>query len=242
MLRQLEESLRDIPGKLDTVPKAVLMISGHWEQDTIGVMSSPKPGMEYDYHGFPEHTYRVKYPAPGSPQLANSVRSLIKAAGFDANFAPSKGFDHGAFAPMAVMYPDADMPLVQLSLKTGLDPTEHLALGRALRPLREEGVLIVGSGLSYHNLRSMGPAARKPSQAFDDWLQDTLVNAPPAHRAQRLMDWSYAPFARVAHPREDHLLPLMVAAGAAETGKATCTYHEKDVFGGMVVSSFRFDD
>jgi aromatic ring-opening dioxygenase catalytic subunit (LigB family) len=133
------------------------------------------------------------------------------------------------------------VPVLQVSMKTGLDPAEHLALGRALAPLRDEGILIVGSGLSYHNLRMFGPQAKAPSQAFDTWLQDTLVSCTPAEREARLLQWASAPSARTAHPREDHLIPLMVAVGAAEADPATCVYHEEGVFGGVVVSSFRFD-
>lgn len=241
-MAQLEKSLHDIRGELGAVPKAVLMISGHWEERDFSVMSNPHPSMEYDYSGFPEHTYHIKYQAPGSPALARRVQALIQGAGLPSSLNESKGFDHGAFAPMAVMYPDANMPLVQLAMKKSLDPAEHIALGRALRPLRDEGILIVGSGLSYHNLRMMGPAARAPSQAFDDWLRDALMTGSPERRVQQLTDWSQGPSARAAHPREDHLIPLMVAVGAAETAKATRAYHEKDVFGGMVASSYRFDD
>ena len=240
MFHTLEASLVAMPKQIQQTPKAILMISGHWERSTLGVMSNPHPSMEYDYHGFPDHTYQIQYKAPGSPEIAARVASLIKEAGMAVDLDPHKGFDHGAFAPMAVMYPDADMPLIQLSLQSNLDPTEHLALGRALAPLRAEGVLIVGSGLSYHNLSLMGPQAKVPSMAFDNWLHDTLASAPK-QRSDRLIQWTKAPFARVAHPREDHLVPLMVALGAAENGQATCVYHEDGVFGGMTASSFRFD-
>ncbi|HVY65098.1 MAG TPA: class III extradiol ring-cleavage dioxygenase, partial [Gammaproteobacteria bacterium] len=152
----------------------------------------------------------------------------------------ARGFDHGAFVPMAVLWPEADMPLVQLSLRAGLDPAAHLAVGRALAPLRDSGVLIVGSGLSWHNLRMLGPEARAPSKAFDDWLQQTLVASDPATRDAQLLRWREAPSARLAHPREEHLLPLMVAVGAAHDEAGDCPYHEEDVFGGVVVSSFRF--
>ena len=143
---------------------------------------------------------------------------------------------------MVVMYPEADVPLVQVSLKAGYDPAEHLALGRALAPLREEGVLIVGSGLSYHNLRQFGPGAKVASKTFDDWLQKTLVDSSPQEREQRLLGWDAAPAARQAHPQEDHLVPLMVAVGAAEGEKATVVYHEENLFGGVTASSFRFGD
>jgi aromatic ring-opening dioxygenase catalytic subunit (LigB family) len=236
----LAHSLRTLPATLPAAPRAVLMISAHWESPGFAIMTHAQPPMLYDYYGFPPHTYRVSYPAPGSPALAARVRDLIGATGMPTVLDAARGFDHGAFVPMAVMWPDATTPLVQLSLRTGLDPATHLALGRALAPLRDEGVLIVGSGLSWHNLRRLGPEARVPSQQFDAWLQDTLVASPPAERTARLVRWSEAPAARDAHPREEHLLPLMVAVGAAELEAGDCPYREEDVFGGTVVSSFRF--
>lgn len=239
-LHILEASLKDIPRQIGVVPTAVLMISGHWESDRFDVMSSPNPPMVYDYHGFPEHTYHVKYPAPGSPELATRVRDLIQAAGLPARLDPQQGFDHGTFTPLVIMYPDADVPVVQVSLRSGYDPAEHLALGRALAPLRDEGVLIIGSGLSYHNLRQFGPGAKVASKTFDEWLQQTLVNSAPAEREKRLLNWSAAPAARDAHPQEDHLVPLMVAVGAAEKETAEVVYHEDNLFGGVTASSFRF--
>lgn len=239
-MHNLEMSLVDIPRQLSVRPKAILMISAHWEENSFNVMGNPWPGMVYDYSSFPEHTYKIHYPAPGSPALAERVTGLIKAAGLPARIDAQRGFDHGAFAPLAVMYPEADMPVVQLSLRTGLDPAEHLALGRALTPLRAEGVLIIGSGLSYHNLRRFGPLGKEPSSSFDDWLQDSLIATSTGERVNRLIHWVDAPAARVAHPREDHLLPLMVAVGAAEDEVASCIYHEENIFGGVVASSFRF--
>src|SRR4051812_24490166 len=239
-LHILEDSLVDIPRQIGVVPKAVLMISGHWEEDQFSVMASPRPPMVYDYSGFPEHTYHVKYSAPGSPELASRVRDLIEKAGMTAKLDPQQGFDHGTSTPMVVMYPEADVPLVQVSLKSGYDPAEHLKLGRALAPLRDEGVLIVGSGLSYHNLRAFGPGARHPSSTFDKWLQETLVGSDPQQRVNRLLHWDQAPAARQAHPQEDHLVPLMVAVGAAENEKADVVYHEDNLFGGVTASSFRF--
>ncbi len=241
-LHILEDSLKDIPRQIGVVPKAVLMISGHWEAEEFTVMSSPKPPMVYDYSGFPEHTYHVKYSAPGSPVLSSRVRDLIAGAGLEARLDPQQGFDHGTFTPLVIMYPQADVPVVQVSLKSGYDPAEHLALGRALAPLRDEGVLIVGSGLSYHNLRQFGPGARQVSKTFDDWLQQTLVGSDPNEREKRLLGWSEAPAARQAHPQEDHLVPLMVAVGAAESEKAKVVYHEENLFGGVTASSFRFGD
>lgn len=240
MMRVLAASLADIPRQIGITPKALLVISGHWEERGFSVMASPKPPMLYDYSGFPEHTYHVSYPAPGDPALARRVASLIEAAGLPAQLDAQRGFDHGTFAPLAVMYPAAEVPVVQVSLQHRLDPAQHLALGRALAPLRDEGVLIVGSGLSYHNLRQLGPGARAPSAAFDGWLQETLVDTAPNQRSQRLLEWAKAPAARLAHPREEHLIPLMVAVGAAESEPAACVYHEEAMMGGVTASSFRF--
>jgi aromatic ring-opening dioxygenase catalytic subunit (LigB family) len=142
---------------------------------------------------------------------------------------------------MHVIYPDANIPVVQLSLKRGLDAETHLALGRAIAPLRDEGVLIVGSGLSYHNLREFfGPRGWGPSHAFDAWLNGVLLGGNPGDRAKLLAAWEAAPSARAAHPREEHLLPLHVAVGAAGDDAAELTYHETDFLGGLAVSNFRF--
>jgi len=240
MYDKLESALKAMPGQIGTTPKAVLVISGHWAEHDFTVMSSPNPPMIYDYSGFPEDTYRITYPAPGAPRTAERVRRLIEDSGFAARLDPLRGFDHGTFAPLAVIYPDADVPVLELSMRRGYNPEEHIAIGLALGPLRDEGVLILGSGLSYHNLREFGPTARAPSAAFDQWLQQTLAASSPTERIVRLIGWEAAPAARLAHPREDHLLPLMVAAGAAGGDQATCVYHQDDFFGGITVSSFMF--
>jgi aromatic ring-opening dioxygenase catalytic subunit (LigB family) len=237
---RLEASLQRMRLELGSAPRAVLVISGHWEEPDFTVMATAQPSMIYDYGGFPEHTYRIKYPAPGSPQTAERVRQLLSAAGLAVRVDSERGFDHGTFSPLAVIYPQADVPVLQLSLKSGYDPKQHLAVGRALMPLRDEGVLIVGSGLSYHNLRQFGPQAKPASTAFDQWLEQTLVQASPDERSARLIEWEAAPAARIAHPREDHLLPLMVAVGAAGNDPATRVYHEDAFMGGIAVSSFRF--
>jgi aromatic ring-opening dioxygenase catalytic subunit (LigB family) len=235
---QLEASLQALPATLPARPKAILMVSAHWEEAAFTVMTSPAPGMLYDYGGFPPHTYEVVYPAPGDPALAERVVALIQAGGLPAARDERRGFDHGAFCTLVPMFPKADVPVVQLSLKLGLDPAEHLALGRALAPLRDEGVLILGSGFSFHNLRLYNDGGREPSAAFDAWLQAALP--APQGRDDRLQAWASAPAARLAHPRAEHLLPLMVAAGAAEGDAASCSYHETGFLGGVTASSFRF--
>ncbi|WP_372887160.1 class III extradiol ring-cleavage dioxygenase [Shimia sp.] len=240
MFAPLEASLAAMPGQLDQTPRAVLMISGHWERDAFAVMTSPRPPMVYDYHGFPPETYELVYPAPGAPELARQSAELIAAAGLPVTLDPEQGFDHGTFAPLAIMYPKADIPVFQVSMRHGYDPAEHLALGRALAPLRDQGVLIIGSGLSYHNLRRFGPAARVPSEAFDSWLTASLA-LPPAERSAAITAWETAPHARDCHAEEDHLVPLFVALGAAEDAKASRIYHQTGIFGGVTASGFRFD-
>lgn len=238
---KLEQSLVEMRAELGNMPKAVLMISGHWEEQGFAISSGVRPGMVYDYHGFPEYLYHIKYGAPGSPGLARRVQDLLQARGIDAKLDPTRGFDHGTFSIMKPLYPDEDIPLVQLSLDIGYDPALHLEVGRALAPLRDEGVLIIGSGLSYHNLREMrGTSGHEPSRQFDAWLQQTLVHSSPYDRAERLLEWEQAPCARAAHPREDHLIPLMVVVGAARDEPGAVTYHQTDFAGGLTASSFRF--
>ncbi len=237
----LAAELADIPRQVGRTPAAVLMISAHWEEPQFTLTAHPAPPMIYDYGGFPDYTYQIRYDAPGAPALAARARQLIDAAGLPAALDAARGFDHGAFTPLKVMYPHADVPVVQLSLKQGLDPATHLALGRAIAPLRDEQVLIVGSGLSYHNLRQFfSPRGWGPSREFDAWLNDAVVGAPPAERERRLLEWEQAPAARAAHPREEHLLPLMVAAGAAGEDRAALSYHETAFLGGLTISNYFF--
>lgn len=240
MFTNLEASLKAMVADLPQPPRAILMISGHWEETEAAIMAHPRPPMVYDYHGFPPETYHVQYPAPGAPDLAQRSLDLLRSAGIAAHLNHSQGYDHGTFTPMVVMYPKADIPLFQISLLKSYDPAAHMAIGRALAPLRNEGVLIVGSGLSYHNLRMFGPAAKVPSEAFDTWLGQALA-AEPAARTRLMLDWEAAPYARICHREEDHLVPLFVALGAAENAKATRIYHDKGLFGGVTASSYRFD-
>ena len=236
----LEDSLKGIPAELGTPPKAVLAVSAHWEEPDFTVMSNPRPPMIYDYSGFPEFTYHVQYPAPGAPELAARVQQLLRQAGFTAPADESRGFDHGVYAPFYVIYPEANVPIVQLSIRSDFGPEAHLSAGRALAPLRREGILIVGSGYSYHNLRQFGPGGADASRRFDAWLTDALCVATPDERLRKLACWDQAPAARLCHPREDHLIPLMVAVGAAEWEPAERIYHEDAFAGGLTVSSFRF--
>ena len=210
-----EREFKVLPRRLPAKPRAILAVSGHWEADTFTVSTAPRPGMEYDYYGFPEHTYHIQYPAPGSPALAKRVRELMDACGIHTSEDAQRGFDHGVFVPLELMYPQADVPVVMLSLKSGYDVEEHIRVGQALAPLRDEGVLIVGSGLTYHNMRGFGrDDSTAIAKAFQSYL-DEAIQAEAAIRKDMLLRWDTAPGARLAHPREDHLLPLMIVAGAA---------------------------
>jgi aromatic ring-opening dioxygenase catalytic subunit (LigB family) len=236
--------MRELINSIGRRPKQILVVSGHWEQRLFSVTSGAKPPLVYDYGGFPEHTYKLRWDAPGSPELAGRVQDLLAAARIPTAADPERGFDHGVFVPFKLIVPDADIPTVQLSMKAGLDPAEHLAVGRALAPLRDEGVLIVGSGMSWHNMRGFTPRFTEASMVFDDWLKAAI--ADPAWRDDRLAHWEAAPFGRDAHPREEHLIPLLVAAGAAEgePGATVFTDRVMDVaisafaFGRMAETSF----
>lgn len=236
----LEASLKAVPGQLPERPRAILVVSGHWEEPAFTVSTAARPGMVHDYYGFPEHTYHIRYSAPGSPELAERVVELARVAGIAVGHDPERGFDHGTFSMLQPIYPDADVPVVSLSMRADYDPAAHLALGRALAPLRDEGVLIVGSGFTFHNLHLFDARAAAPSAGFDAWLRHALLDLPPDERAAAMLRWADAPFARIAHPREDHLVPLFVAVGAAGDDPATCVYSENEMRGGVTASSYRF--
>ncbi|MFT3713171.1 MAG: class III extradiol ring-cleavage dioxygenase [Archangium sp.] len=234
----LRAYLESVPSAAKTPPKAVLVISAHWEEDVPTVMTSPQPPMLYDYYGFPPESYEITWPAPGAPELAKRVRGLLEGAGFQTAEDPKRGFDHGTFVPLKLAWPTPTLPTLQLSLKTGLDPKEHLAMGRALAPLRDEGVFIIGSGMTFHNLRAfMNPAAGPVSVAFDGWLRETMQK-PQAERDAGLEKWASAPAARQSHPREEHLIPAMVCAGAALGDVATIPY--ANTYAGVVLSAYQF--
>jgi aromatic ring-opening dioxygenase catalytic subunit (LigB family) len=233
----LASYLRSLASIRAEKPRALLVISAHWEEDVPTVMTSDRPPMLYDYYGFPPESYSITWPAPGSPALAERVLDRLGAAGMRTATSPTRGFDHGTFVPLKVTYPSADVPAIQLSLKRGLDPEEHLAIGRALAPLRDEGVFIVGSGMSYHNMRGFAGRGRAAAAAFDAWLGET-ARAEPQERDLRLARWEDAPSAREAHPREEHLLPLMVIAGAAGADRGEVAFN--DTFSGVKISAIHF--
>jgi aromatic ring-opening dioxygenase catalytic subunit (LigB family) len=229
--------LRNVAALPLSPPKAILMISAHWEAEVPTVMNGAHPPMFYDYYGFPPDSYKITWPAPGHPAVAARVQALLEVAGFKTDTDHERGFDHGTFVPLKLAYPKADVPTVQLSLKRGLDPQEHLAMGKALAPLRDEGVFIVGSGSTYHNLRAFGPAYKDVAETFDAWLREAGT-AEPTERNRRLLKWESAPAARQAHPREEHLIPLMVIAGAAGADKGVLGY--RGTIMEMAMSAYHF--
>lgn len=232
--------LSGIPTVIGFRPSAVLVISGHWECEVPTVLDVGRHTLLFDYYGFPAHTYKLTYPASGSFGVAAQTRMLLEQAGFATDADDERGLDHGVFVPFKLIYPDADVPIVQLSLLHNLDAAQHLAMGHALAPLRDEGVLIVGSGNSYHNLReffSPSPDAGALSGQFDAWL-GAAVEAAPAERERLLANWHEAPGAIASHPRSEHLLPLMVVAGAAGNDAGRVTYREQ-MFGKMF-SGYQF--
>lgn len=215
-------------------PEAILVISAHWEELVPTLLGVAQPPMFYDYYGFPDAAYQINYPASGHPSLAARIVNLLEQAGIPARIDMQRGFDHGLFIPLSLMYPQADIPALQLSLRQGLSPDDHIALGQALRGLREENLLVIGSGFSFHNMSAFfhhDPAMITPcNDAFQDWLIETVTaNIEPSERETRLAAWEAAPHARYCHPREEHLLPLHVCVGMA--GRAGTLVFDDKVMG-----------
>jgi 4,5-DOPA dioxygenase extradiol len=213
-------------------PAAIVVISAHWECAQPTITSGAAPGLIYDYGGFPDETYQLKYPAPGAPELAGRVARHLSDAGFEPELDSHRGFDHGMFVPLLLMYPDASIPVIQLSMLSSLDPVAHIAMGAALAPLVGDDVLILGSGFTFHNMNAFGPThpttgGDPENEAFENWLSDTCTNIEisESERTQRLIDWAEAPGARWCHPREEHLLPLHICFGAGG-GRATRVFDD----------------
>lgn len=241
--------LEDVParaflsglGKDIARPRAIVAVSAHWETEAPQVSAAKRPETIHDFYGFPEALYRLKYPAAGAPDVAATIVQHLNSAGFAAKADPERGLDHGAWAPLLLMYPEADIPVLQLSIQPQRDPAHHVAVGRALAPLRDDGVLVLASGSATHNLRALDWQGRSgpPGWArdFDDWLaraiatgdEESLVN----YRAS-------APHAVQAHPRDEHLLPLFVAYGAAGEGAKGLRLHNSFTHGGLSMAAYRF--
>lgn len=203
-------------------PEAIVVISAHWEEPMATLMGASRPSMLYDYYGFPREAYQITYPAPGAPSLANRIAGLLHASHLSSRIDAERGFDHGLFVPLNMMYPQADIPSIQLSLLADLKPSTHLALGKALRGLIDENILVIGSGFSFHNLNAFSfDGVEEPdprNDAFQAWLIDVCTGTSSQEdREHRLIDWEQAPHARYCHPRAEHLLPLHVCAGMTQT-------------------------
>ncbi|WP_404301223.1 DODA-type extradiol aromatic ring-opening family dioxygenase [Alicycliphilus denitrificans] len=235
--------LRGIAASLPARPKAIALVTAHWLAAQPSMSSAERPGMLFDYYGFPPHTYELSYPAPGAPLLAERVAGLLAGAGFAPAQDGARGYDHGTFIPLMLAFPDADIPVLQLSLLKSLDAAEHIRLGQALEPLRGEGVLIIGSGMSYHNMRGYGdPRSTAIGAEFDRWLGETVA-LPAPERNARLADWAQAsgPAGRLSHPprAEEHLLPLHVVAGAAGDSRGAKVFTDRVM--AVDISAIRFD-
>ncbi len=236
---RMGEFLRGAMSALPRKPSAILMVSAHWEMPQYTVGSGQRPGLLFDYSGFPPHTYELRYAPPGSPALAVRVRTLLSTAGLPNDEDRERAYDHGMFIPLLLMAPEADIPVVQLSVRAGLDAREHEAVGAALAPLRDEGVFIVGSGMSFHNMRGYGDARFGPiSDRFDAWLTETVGIDDAAERGDALARWDEHPDGRLSHPREEHLIPLMVVAGSAGNVAGRRVFSDRVM--GTTVSAFQF--
>ncbi len=224
---ELVAQLQGISEQLEK-PKAILVISAHWEAEAPTVTTAVNPGLLYDYYGFPPESYEIQYPAAGHPVLAQQALKTLAQHNIVATADNQRSLDHGVFVPLKLMYPDADIPVIQVSLLHNLDPQEHIALGKALAAIEHEGLLILGSGFSFHNMKAFfapqDPETEKRNLAFENWLKDTLTRTDinEAQREEMLRQWEQAPEARFCHPRAEHLMPLLVCYGA--TGRAADFY------------------
>ena len=211
--------MKDLPSRI-TKPDRILVISAHWEENVPTLIGAPNPPLFYDYYGFPDEAYKLTYPTSGDPDLAGRIADLLTANDIPHSMTADRGLDHGVFIPLKMMYPAANIPVVQLSLIRGLNARQHLALGMTLQDLKKEKILIIGSGFSFHNMQAFfqSPSGTQDTknEAFQDWLIETCTSdLEPAERENRLALWDEAPFARYCHPREEHLLPLHVCTALA---------------------------
>jgi 4,5-DOPA dioxygenase extradiol len=224
-------------------PEAILMVSAHWDTDFPAVSGAERPETIHDFYGFPPELYRLHYPAPGAPQLAQRVARLLGGQGYQVDVDPGRGLDHGAWTPLILGYPEADVPVAQFSIQSHLGPAHHLKIGEALRPLRDEGVLIIGSGGATHNLRELSrqrgnPVPQQWTAEFNDWLADALL----ARRTDDLVNYrARAPQAVRNHPTDEHLIPLYVALGAGDPGGTTKRLHSSIESGVISMDAYRFD-
>jgi len=228
---KMVEFMKYLP-KLLKKPEVIVVVSAHWEEQVVTVLSSPNPKLIYDYYGFPKEAYEIRYPAPGNPEFASKIVSLLNRCEIKSNLDNERGFDHGLYIPLMLMYPDADIPSIEISLAKGLDPSFHFEIGNALSELMNENVLVIGSGFSFHNMKEFiwdeSKREDKANDFFQDWLIKTCIQSVPLYdRKEQLANWEHAPSARYCHPREEHLLPLHVCAGiAGESMQATKVFDD----------------
>jgi 4,5-DOPA dioxygenase extradiol len=222
-------------------PSAIVVASAHWETAVPELTAAAQPETIHDFYGFPEPLYRLRYPAPGNPGLAAWAAALLEGAGIQAATEARRGLDHGAWSPLLLMYPKADIPVVELSVQHGQSPAHHIAVGRALAPLRHDNVLVMGSGGAVHNLRMLergrpgDPVAW--ARDFDEWLDTQLGEGDDAALAAYRRE---APGAVQAHPRDEHLLPVFVAYGAGGPGARGRRIHDSFTYGSLSMAAFLF--
>ena len=234
--------LRNFPTTI-TKPDAIVVITAHWEEPVISITAAASPPLLFDYSGFPAETYEYRYPAPGHPELAERVRGLLQAAGIGARLDHQRGFDHGMFVPLMMMYPEAAIPCIQISLAASLDAAEHVRIGQALGTLKNENLLILGSGFSFHNMQALmsknDDSIDRRNQEFETWLAQTCSDQSLSEkkREARLVGWELAPHARYCHPREEHLLPLQVCYGIGQAAARTVF---QDKVAGFIASAYQW--
>jgi len=232
--KEMVENLKIIAAKI-AKPLAIILISAHWERAIPTITQGANPSLVYDYYGFPKQAYEIQYPAPGDPNLAQTVFSLLSDKGIESALDDKRGFDHGLFVPLKIMYPEADLPCIQLSLVDSLNAREHIKIGEALSGLEYKNLLVIGSGFSFHNMKAFFSPSTTETQSmnesFEQWLIDTCSNPKinEIERTNRLVNWQNAPFARYCHPREEHLLPLHVCYGVAK--RACKDFFELNILG-----------
>ena len=227
----LVENMKEVVAKYlpKEPPKAIVVLSAHWESDPIRITSSKQPSMYYDYGGFPPETYEYQYPAPGSPDLAHRIQQLLGDNGLKSQLDEKRGYDHGVFIPLMIMYPEANIPVVCVSLHQSLDAELNMKIGSSLEPLREDDILIMGSGYSFHNMGAFFNSSEKTVKAsvdFNEWLKTVIMGGSSSSTyLEQLQNWKLAPGGTMSHPREEHLLPLLiVAAAGGMNAKPTLIY------------------
>ena len=234
--------LRGFPATIEK-PDAIIVISAHWEEPVVAITAAASPSLLFDYYGFPAETYEYQYPAPGNPKLAERIESLLQSAGIDSRLDLQRGFDHGMFVPLMMMYPEADIPCIQVSLAASLDAASHVRIGQALGTLKDENLLILGSGFSFHNMQALmnknDDSIDQRNQEFETWLAQTCSDQSLSEqeRETRLLAWEQAPQARYCHPREEHLLPLQVCYGVGQSA-ATTVFQDK--VAGFITSAYQW--